>query len=95
MKGIVYILKSKVTNKYYVGSTSNLERRIKDHNFGNTPSTKSMRPWILCFSQEFESLEIARRIERRLKSLKRRDYLSKIIADGVVKLASSGCSSDG
>ncbi len=54
-----------------------------------------MRPWALCFSQEFESLEIARMVERKLKKLKRKDYLSKIIADGVVKLASSGCSSDG
>ncbi|WP_092824010.1 GIY-YIG nuclease family protein [Algoriphagus faecimaris] len=30
----VYILSSPKTNKYYVGSTDNLESRLKHHNAG-------------------------------------------------------------
>ena len=38
------------------------------------------------FKQEFESIVIARKIERRLKKLKRRDYIEKIISDGYIKI---------
>jgi putative endonuclease len=36
----IYILFSLKTNKYYVGSTDDLQRRLKHHNGGSTPSTK-------------------------------------------------------
>ena len=38
------------------------------------------------FSQEYDNLEQARKIERRLKKLKRKDYIQKIIADGYIKM---------
>ncbi|WP_169712772.1 GIY-YIG nuclease family protein, partial [Algoriphagus faecimaris] len=41
----VYILSSSKTNKYYVGSTDNLESRLKHHNAGSTPSTKPGAPY--------------------------------------------------
>ncbi len=36
----IYILFSLKTNKYYIGSTDDLARRLKHHNVGSTPSTK-------------------------------------------------------
>ena len=39
----IYILFSLKTNKYYIGSTDDLARRLKHHNGGSTPSTKSGR----------------------------------------------------
>ena len=38
MPYFVYILKSKKTNKHYVGFTNNLEERLKYHNGGKTKS---------------------------------------------------------
>jgi len=46
---IVYVIKSKVDGRLYVGFTENLDRRIKEHNAGNTKSTKGYIPWTLVF----------------------------------------------
>ncbi len=40
----------------------------------------------LAFVQEYESVDAARSIERRLKALKRKDYIAKIILDGEIKM---------
>ena len=40
----IYILFSDKTNRYYIGSTDDLDRRLKHHNAGSTPSTKSGAP---------------------------------------------------
>jgi len=34
--------------------------------------------------QEFENIEIARGIEKRIKKLKRKDYIEKMINDGYI-----------
>jgi len=38
----------------------------------------------LVFSQEFATLELARKAELKLKSWKRKDYLEKIVNDGKI-----------
>jgi len=40
----------------------------------------------LVFKQEFGSLAIARKIERKIKKLKRKDYIEKIVTDGYIKM---------
>ncbi|MFZ2226273.1 MAG: GIY-YIG nuclease family protein [Candidatus Moraniibacteriota bacterium] len=82
----VYILQSKKDSRFYVGSTNDLERRISEHKNGKTPSTKRFGGIELVFNQEYVFLNDARRIERKLKKLKRRDYLEKIIQDGFIKI---------
>ncbi|MBI5357225.1 GIY-YIG nuclease family protein [Candidatus Collierbacteria bacterium] len=44
-----YILRSEKDRKLYIGSTSNLKRRIKQHALGNVSSTKSRRPLVLVY----------------------------------------------
>ncbi len=39
-----YVLKSGVDSKLYIGYTKELQKRIKEHNAGKVPSTKSRRP---------------------------------------------------
>ncbi len=82
----VYILKSVRDSRYYIGSTTNLRERVKHHQGGFTPSTKRFGEIVLVFSQEYETLEEARRIERKLKNMKRRDYLEKIIENKKITL---------
>ena len=83
----VYILKTD-SGKYYIGSTENLEMREKYHKAGNTPSTKRLGATSIeiVFSQQYDSLHEARSIERRLKKLKRRDYIEKIIREGIIRI---------
>ncbi len=82
----VYILRSLRDGRFYMGSTINLEKRPRHHNGGFTPSTKRFGGTELTFSQEFSALSEARTIERRLKKLKRRDYIEKIIKDGGIRM---------
>jgi len=81
----VYILKTN-SGKYYIGSTTNLEERLKHHQGGHTPSTKKLGRPDLIFSQEYSTLSDARSIEKKLKNLKRRDYIEKIIKEGSIRI---------
>ena len=81
----VYILQND-EEKYYIGSTVDLDKRLTHHYGGHTPSTSKMGKLNLVFSQKYDSLKDARYIEGRLKKLKRRDYLEKIIRDGFIKI---------
>ncbi|MDO8183876.1 MAG: GIY-YIG nuclease family protein [bacterium] len=81
----VYILKGE-SGKYYIGSTTNLKERLKHHFGGNTPSTSKLGKLELVFKQKYDTLKDIRYIEKRLKSLKRKDYLDKIVREGVIKI---------
>ncbi len=84
MSGFVYILNDE-KGRFYVGSTSNIGRRMKAHLSGNTQTTRNMDAPKLVLSQKYESLAVARKVERRIKNLKRKDYIEKMIKDGYIK----------
>jgi len=84
-KGYVYILKDQF-GKVYVGSTINLNSRVKSHKAGYTKTTSKMTNLDLVLAQEYPSLAIARKIERKIKALKRRDYIEKMIKEGCIKI---------
>ncbi len=63
----VYILLLK-NKKYYVGYSSNLRQRIKQHQQGLVPSTKNLRPIKLIFYAAFLDKNKALNFEKYLKS---------------------------
>lgn len=81
----IYILQNE-KGRYYIGSTINLERRLKQHLQGSTYSTKRMGNLKLIFYQEYKTSKEARQIEYKLKKLKRHDYIASIIKDGFIKM---------
>ena len=84
-KGYIYILKDR-NGKFYVGSTDNLERRFKQHKNGHTQTTRNMNDFEIVLKQEYESLKLARKIELKIKKLKRKDYIEKMINDGYIRI---------
>lgn len=67
----VYILKCR-GGRYYVGSTSDLETRVRQHQQGLIPGwTVNRRPVTLVFSQEFALMREAVEAERQLKRWRR------------------------
>ncbi|MCL4367285.1 GIY-YIG nuclease family protein [Patescibacteria group bacterium] len=84
----VYILKSLRSGRYYIGSTTNLGRRLKEHNLGKTKSLKYSRPLEVVFSQDYNSAEEARKVEYKLKSFKSREIIERIIKDKIINLGS-------
>ena len=64
----VYILRSiKYPERYYVGSTHNLENRLKEHNSGASQYSKSYAPWELETYIVFRSKGLAEDFEKYLK----------------------------
>jgi len=85
----VYILEF-INGKFYIGSTSDLDRRIEQHINGHTPSTKRLGDGNgkLVLKQDYRTLKEARAVEYKLKKLKRHDYIAKIVQDGYIKITS-------
>ncbi len=63
----LYILKSKKDNQLYVGSTTDLRRRLSEHNSGMVASTKSRAPFELRYYEAFHTENDARKREASLK----------------------------
>ena len=78
----VYILQSEKNGRYYIGSTNDLELRLLEHNAGKTKSLRHLKPLKLVFKKEVDSLNDARKIEKKLKKLKNGNIIDKIVADG-------------
>ena len=73
----VYVLKSDRTGKRYIGQTSDLERRLKEHNAEHVKSTKAGSPWTIVAYKKFSSRSEARWVEKSLKNSKKQ--LSKFL----------------
>ncbi|MEK7182316.1 MAG: GIY-YIG nuclease family protein [Patescibacteria group bacterium] len=81
----VYILQSNKNKELYIGYTSDLRKRIKEHNQGLNFSTKRYMPWKIIYYEACKEESDAVRREKYLKTtqggrlIKRRikDYLYK------------------
>ncbi len=79
MKYFVYILKSLKSGRYYIGSTSDLEDRIKRHQENRSKSTKGRGPWELVYTEEYDTRSEGVRREHQLKKYKSHTFLEIII----------------
>ena len=80
----IYILFSKKSDKYYIGSTSDVYRRLEEH---NNPSafnkyTSKHLPWQLKVFFEVSDIRgEAMIVERFIKNQKNRVFLERLIAE--------------
>ena len=79
----VYILYSAKKDKYYVGQTEDLERRLVEHNLRKNLGASD---WELKYYESFETRSDAMKREFEIKSKKRRSYL-----EGLIKNEIKGC----
>ena len=87
----VYILEAFDSKRYYVGQTEDLEGRLKKHNQGKNLSTRPYIPWQLKWWKEYETRSETIKIERKLKSIKKRAGLKKFVREN----GFSGCGAVG
>jgi putative endonuclease len=65
----VYILRSQRNHlEHYVGLTTDVATRVRQHNEGHSAHTSKMRPWELVASIELADDNVARELERYLKT---------------------------
>lgn len=79
----VYILKSLVDLKLYIGYTKNLSRRFEEHQKGENVSTKSRRPFVLIFYEAYKSQVDAKRREKYFKTSKGKSTLKMMLQDSL------------
>ena len=75
----VYIIQAGANGSYYVGSTHNVKERLKRHNEGRSPYTKSKENWQIVYVEEFETSSEAIAREKEIKSKKSRKYIEYLV----------------
>ncbi len=75
----VYIIKSLVSKKYYIGCTNNLKRRLTEHNNGHNVSTTKDKPWELVHFEKFNNQQEAYYREKVIKSYKGGNAFKKLL----------------
>ncbi|MFA6132096.1 MAG: GIY-YIG nuclease family protein [Patescibacteria group bacterium] len=75
-----YILFSEKHDRYYIGSTSDINTRLQRHNAGATASTKPFRPWVLVYEEKFETKTEARKRENQIKKYKGGRAFKKLVS---------------
>ena len=79
----VYILYSQKLNRFYTGTTNDLENRIDQHNSAFYPNSFTSKgiPWLLKVYFCFENNSQAYFAEKFIKRMKSRTFIEKIIED--------------
>lgn len=68
-RNLVYVLRSEShSDRFYVGLTSDVTKRLQWHNAGLAGHTHHYRPWKVVATFWFDSPKVALRFERYLKS---------------------------
>lgn len=78
-----YVLLSSKDNKFYIGFTNNLERRISEHKSGKNISTAKRLPVELIYFEGHKSKADAERRERYFKTTKGKVTLRQVLKESL------------
>ena len=74
-----YILFSIKKNKYYIGSTSNLEERLLKHNSQHKGFTGGIGDWQFVYQENYQSKSEATQREMQIKKWKSRKIIESLV----------------
>ncbi|WP_231490525.1 GIY-YIG nuclease family protein [Pedobacter sp. Leaf170] len=74
----VYAIKSEIDGRIYVGFSSDVEKRLHEHNVGKTKSSKGYKPWVLIYTEQIKGRIAARDKEKYYKSGKGKEFLKSL-----------------
>ncbi len=77
---LVYILRSELNGRFYIGCTDNVARRFERHNRGEVKATKYLLPWTLVYTELCGDMTLARQREWQLKRQKSRKVLEALVS---------------
>ena len=75
----VYILYSHKIDRYYIGYSNDITRRLDEHNRRKGKFTDRGIPWVIVYTEDFKSKEEAVERESYIKSQKSRIYIESLI----------------
>jgi putative endonuclease len=74
-----YILFSALRNKYYIGSSEDVQKRLIKHNTNHKGFTGKAFDWRIVYSESFNSKQEAIARERQIKNWKSKKMIEKLI----------------
>ena len=74
----IYVLRSEKTERLYTGSCENVDRRLREHNSGQSKATRHGVPWHLVYTESFDTRSEAMQRELFLKTGKGRAELRRL-----------------
>ncbi|MFV0604577.1 MAG: GIY-YIG nuclease family protein [Niabella sp.] len=75
----VYILYSQKLDRFYVGYTADIEKRLTEHRSGISTYTSKATDWELKYQKGFATRELAMEYEKSIKKKKSRKYIIWLI----------------
>ena len=85
-----YVLLSQKDGRFYTGSTSDLRKRIEEHNSGRVSSTTYRRPFRLLYYEACLNKNDALRRERYLKTGAGKRYLRNRLKQSLMTSSCNG-----
>jgi len=85
----VYVLVSLKDGLFYIGFSSNLTARLRDHESGGVTSTNPRRPFVVIHTEHYSSREDALRREDYFKTTTGKRILRLMLRDSLRELATS------
>jgi putative endonuclease len=79
MEYLVYILRSEKDGSYYIGHTSDLDKRLRHHNEQRSTYTRGKVPWKLIYHEVFTTRSEAMKREQEIKRMKSREYIERLV----------------
>jgi len=79
----VYVLKSQKDGKHYIGFSTDLRNRFKEHCEGKVRATFYRRPLEIIYYEAYKNRDIAQKRERQLKGGNAHIILLKRLNEGV------------
>jgi len=73
----VYILKSELSGRSYIGHSKDLSKRVFEHNSGKSKATRGKGPWKLVYYEEYYTRSDASKREQYFKTVDGRIELKK------------------
>jgi putative endonuclease len=75
----VYILESLQDGSFYIGFSTDVNRRLDEHNSGESKYTRTKVPWKVVYIEEHESKMKALKREKFLKAQRNREFYQRLI----------------
>ncbi len=79
---IVYVLYSSLRDKYYVGSTNDLECRLRRHNTNHKGFTGKVGDWKVVYHEGYSEKTLCLKRELEIKKWKSRKRIESLIKLG-------------
>ena len=76
----LYIIYSFYLDRYYIGHTEDIIVRLEQHNSGISTYTAAAKDWVLVYSEDHDTRELARKREMEIKKKKSRKYIEWLIS---------------